>query len=55
MLSFSIVQTIILGVIGGPTEYVKIIVCTIEKLSIPLDRARRAVVGTLIGTLGTLS
>ncbi len=53
MLRFSIAQSMIFGLIDGASEDLKIILWVIENLSIPLDRARRVVLGTHIGTLGT--
>jgi len=53
MLRFSIAQSMIFGLIDGAIEDLKIVLSIIEKLSIPLDRARRVELGTRIGTLGT--
>ena len=39
----------------GASEDLKIILDAIENLSLPLDRAHRVVLGTLIGTVGTCS
>ncbi len=53
MLKFSTDQSMIFGLIDGASEGPKIILWSIKDLSIPLDRARRVVLGTYIGTLGT--
>jgi hypothetical protein len=43
----------IFGIIHVAIEYLKIILCAMENLIAPLDGARRVVLGTLIGTVGT--
>jgi hypothetical protein len=53
MLRFSITQIIIFGIIDGTVEYVKLIIWTMENLSISLDRARRVVPGTSIEAFET--
>jgi len=53
MLRFSIAESIIFGLIDGASEDLKIIRWVIENLRIPSDTARRGVLGTEIGTLGT--
>jgi hypothetical protein len=40
----------IFGIVDGAVENVKIIICVMQNLSLPLDRARQIVLGTDIGT-----
>jgi hypothetical protein len=39
----------------GYTKNLKIIICAMENLSIPLDKARRVVLGTTVGVLEHVS
>jgi hypothetical protein len=51
MLRVCIAQTMIFGTIGEAIKNLKIMIWAIENLSIPLDRARRVVLGPSIGPL----
>ncbi len=53
MLRCSIGQAMIFETIDGAMENMKILICTMENLSISLNRAGRGVLGTSIGMFGT--
>jgi len=53
MFRFTTSTIMIFGIIDGTMENVKIIIWTIENLSISLDRARRVVLGKSIEMFGT--
>jgi hypothetical protein len=53
MLRYRIAQTMIFETIDGAIENVKILICTMGNLSLPVNRARRAVLGIGIETFGT--
>ncbi len=53
MLRFFTVRIIIFTFFIVPSMIAETIICAMENLSIPLDRARRAVFGTSIETCGT--
>ncbi len=53
MLRFTVAQTMTFGIIDGTMENLKVKVLAVLNLSIPLDRAHRVVLETLIGTFET--
>jgi hypothetical protein len=53
MLRIFIDQILIFWIIGGAMENVKIIICAMEILNIPLNKASRVVLVTRIITFGT--
>ncbi len=55
MLRFSIAQTMIFVTIDEAIENMKMRICPMEKLSIPVNRARRTVFETSIGRFETAS
>ncbi len=55
MLRFSIAQTMIFETIDGAIENMNILICTMDNLSMPVNRARRTVLQASIKTFGTAS
>jgi len=53
MLRFTVAQTMTFRIIDGTMENLKVKVSAVLNLSIPLDRAHRVVLETLIGTFET--